>query len=236
MSNTYFQFKHFTIEQDTVAMKVSTDGVLLGAWANAANAKNILDIGTGTGLLALILAQRHPAYIDAIEIEPLAVEKARNNVNKSPWHERINIIEKDIRLYTRNTTKRYDYIICNPPFFENSKQSAKRNRTLARHNTELNFSQLLQSVSKLLHKNGLFSVIIPAENELNFQNRALLQHLYCRRKTRVISKAGKNPKRILMELCKKKLPCVTGQLFIKDSNNRYTEEYINLTNDYYLYF
>ena len=149
MANDYFQFKQFTIRQEKCAMKVGTDGVLLGSWADLTHARRLLDIGTGTGLMAIMAAQRNlELIIDAIEIDPAAFEQARENANNSPWRERIHLFQGEVQAFT--PTYKYDIIICNPPFFINSTKNPELNRTLARHCETLSHEDILQVSDNLL--------------------------------------------------------------------------------------
>ena len=129
MPNDYFKFKQFTIHQDKCAMKVGTDGVLLGAWAECANAKGILDIGTGTGLIALMIAQRSNAKIDAVEIDETASKQAKENIKKSLWNDRIEILNISFQDFSKSTNEKYDLIVSNPPYFQNSLYAPDEKRT-----------------------------------------------------------------------------------------------------------
>lgn len=167
MSNTFFQFKQFTVNQDKCAMKVSTDACIQGAWTPiAGNVKHVLDIGTGTGLLSLMLAQRNPGiYIDAIELDESAAIQAKENIESSPWRDRMNVIHADIREYTFD--KKYDLVICNPPFFQNSLLGPDAGRNNVRHNTTLSFHDLLKVMLATLAPGGYGSILLPsAEMEI----------------------------------------------------------------------
>ena len=158
MANDYFQFKQFTIRQEKCAMKVGTDGVLLGAWADVTQARRLLDIGTGTGLIAIMAAQRNPELIiDAIEIDPAAFEQARENANNTPWRERIHIFQGKVQTFA--PAYKYDTIVCNPPFFINSTKNPALNRTLARHCETLSHEDILQVSYHLLLPEGKLCVI-----------------------------------------------------------------------------
>ena len=159
MSNSYFKFKKFTIWHDKCAMKVGTDGVLLGAWVNVDNATKILDIGTGTGVVALMLAQRSDAEIIGIEIDSDAAEQASCNANESSWRNRIKIINQDFIHY--NSKELFDVIVSNPPYFKNSIKSNDDKRNLARHVSSLNYQMLVEKAASLLLPTGSFSIIVP---------------------------------------------------------------------------
>lgn len=228
-----FQFKQFTVHQDRAAMKVGTDGVLLGAWAEPDKARFVLDIGTGTGLLALMSAQRNPeASIDAIEIEPEAAVQAQENVNNSPWADRIRI--HPISLFDFFPPQTYDCILCNPPFFNNSTKNPDASRTLARHSDSLPHGALLGAVVRLLQENGFFYIILPTEEATAFIRLAGEHGLHLSRLTRVLPNPGKAPKRYLMKFGFANIPAQTDELVIEISRHEYTPEYIQLTRDFYL--
>ena len=168
MANDYFQFKQFLIKQDKCAMKVCTDACLLGAFAAnrlPLTVHRLLDIGTGTGLLSLMLAQRNlNAVIDAVEIDEAAAEQAKENFNNSPWKERLNVHNEPIQKFAKSINKKYDVIICNPPFFENDLKSNDNQRNLALHSAALSLEELISIVGFLLEKNWklfLFASISP---------------------------------------------------------------------------
>lgn len=230
-----FQFKHFTITQDNTAMKVGTDGVLLGAWSNH-NGNHFLDIGTGTGLIALMLAQRNStAVIDAIEIDKAAAEQAKDNFNNSTWSERLTILNSSIQDF--KPAKKYDLIVCNPPFFINSTKAPNQSRTTARHNDDLPFDELINTVKRLLSTKGIFSVILPIEEGNQLIDIANKEHLNLNRKCIVKPNPNKNPKRILMEFSFVPSETKEEEITIETENrHEYTKEYITLTKDFYLKF
>lgn len=198
MSNPYFQFKQFTVWHDKCAMKVGTDGVLLGAWTSVESAHRILDIGTGTGLVALMLAQRSlpDANIVALEIDEAAVGQARENVIRSPWKERVEVVQADFRKY--RSSDKFDVIVSNPPYFVDSLECPDRQRAAARHNDSLTYEDLLEGVSGLLTENGFFTVVIPADVAERVKKIASIKKLYAVRQLNVITKPGGIPKRVLI--------------------------------------
>lgn len=233
MANPYFTFKQFTIRHDRCAMKVGTDGVLLGAWTHINYAHRILDIGTGTGLIALMLAQRCPhAFITAIDIDTDAVEQALENVQSSPWANRVEVALQDICIYSTN--QRFDTIVSNPPYFIDSLKCPDGQRNTARHTDTLDSVRLLSSVSRLLTDDGRFSIILPAEQTEILIQIAQTQNLYPSRQTAVITRPGLPPKRILMEFQKTRKACQTDGLVIELERHVYSEEYIALTKEFYL--
>lgn len=238
MSNNYFSFRQFTIYQDQCAMKVGTDGVLLGAWTDIEDASRILDVGTGTGLIAIMLAQRSSAYIDAIEIEESAFLQAGENAKRSPWHGRINTVHDSVQHFSNTTSSRYEVIVSNPPYFQNSLQPPAKARTIAKHNVGLDYAGLLACSSKLLLPGGRLSVIIPSVDHVNFVGLADFHRLTPSRITWIRPLPGKDYTRCLMELSALTgIGCIENELIIrKDDPKKYSEEYIELTRDFYLGF
>jgi len=237
MPNNYFKFKKFTINQDKCAMKVGTDGVLLGAWVNCENANSVFDIGTGTGLIALMIAQRSKARIDAIEIDKVASEQAQENVMNSPWAEKINIEHKSLQDFLIHCDIKYDLIISNPPYFQNSLYAPDEKRTNARHNSNLEFEDIICGALKLLNDDGVLSVILPYLEGAMFILKAVESGLYCVRQTNVLSNPGKEPKRLLLEFMKIKKPLVEQEIIIElNKRHVYSDAYKNLTKDFYLAF
>lgn len=237
MPNDYFKFKQFTIHQDKCAMKVGTDGVLLGAWADCVNAQSVLDIGTGTGLIALMLVQRSKAKIDAVEIDEAASIQAKENVDKSLWSDRIEIFNKSFQDFSNTTEKKYDLIVSNPPYFQNSLYAPDEKRTDARHNSNLKLDDLVFGAFKLLSEKGRLSIILPYVEGTMFILKAAEKGLYCVRQTNVLPKPAREPKRLLLEFRKEKMPLVEQELIIElNKRHEYSEAYKNLTKDFYLAF
>lgn len=231
-----FHFKQFSISQDRCAMKVGTDGVLLGAWVDVEAASTILDIGAGTGLIAIMMAQRTTnSLIDAVEIDIEAFEQATENMQDSPWSKRLNAIHIAIQDYTQATAKQYDLIVSNPPFFSGGTFSNTENRNLVRHTVKLPNGDLLASVRSLLTQNGKFSVILPTLEGLRFQERAQNYRLYCTKMTEIKPKRDKSVERILLQFEKEAKPLIKNSLIIQfEERNHFTDEYIALTGDFYL--
>jgi tRNA1Val (adenine37-N6)-methyltransferase len=236
MANEFFRFKQFTIRQELCAMKVGTDGVLLGAWAETSDASAILDIGTGTGLVAIMLAQRANATIDAIDIDKDACIQASENISSSPWKDKITVHHSSLQQYAVDAQKTYDLIVTNPPYFGNSLKTPDEQRNLARHNDSLSITDILQGVNKLLSPQGRFIIILPYIEAQLFIVEASMYHLYCNRKLVIKTLPTKKPVRIIMEFGKTREKLVEDMLSIHGSSTEYTEEYINLTKDYYLNF
>lgn len=234
MSNPYFRFKQFTVFHDRCAMKVGTDGTLLGAWTDITGVQSILDIGTGTGLVALMLAQRSPAYIDAVEIDPEASLQARENVGRSPWCDRIQVYQGSVQEYARTCSKQYDLIVSNPPFFDNASKAAQKARTVARHSDSLRQIDLLQVAEQLLGENGRLAVIYPTDAAKLFQENANFFGLFCHRKLSVKPTLARETKRILLELSKHHSFAHENSLTIEITQRVYAPEFISLIQDFYL--
>ena len=232
MPNPFFRFKQFTVYHDRCAMKVGTDGVLLGAWANVAQAQHILDIGTGTGLIALMLAQRSDALITAIDIDEDAIEQATDNAENSPWASRIRVLQQDLCQY--DTEQRFDAIVSNPPYFVNSLKCSDIQRSTARHTDTLDANKLLRKASELLHPEGHFSLVIPAEQVSQIQLLGEESGLYLARHTAVITRPGLPAKRALLEFRKANVTCQTDELVIELDRHVYSEDYIALTRVFFL--
>ena len=233
MPNPYFAFKQFTVRHDRCAMKVGTDGVLLGAWTDLSHSRRILDIGTGTGLIALMLAQRcMDARITAIDLDSAAVEQAQENIQASPWKDRIEALQQDICTYHPNGT--FDTIVSNPPYFIDSLKCPDGQRSTARHTDTLDADRLIGKVSELLTSDGRFSIILPAEQTEDLIRVADEKGLHPSRQTWVITRPGLSPKRILMEFRKIPVTLQPDELVIELERHVYSEEYIALTKEFYL--
>ena len=229
-----FHFKQFTIQQDQCAMKVGTDGVLLGSWTDVSGIQSILDIGTGTGLIALMLAQRSPATICGIEIDENAALQAIENVNNSPWRERIKIEATSLQVFVKNTGCRFDLIVSNPPYFNKSLKNPDIQRSVARHADSLSQEDLITAACALLSDAGRLSVILPAAEGAEFILRAESSRLYCSKKTKVIPRIGASEKRLLLEFSRTKEVCREDSLLIERERHDYSDEFRGLTKDYYL--
>jgi tRNA1Val (adenine37-N6)-methyltransferase len=237
VENNIFKFKKFLIRQEKTTMKVGTDGVLLGAWSNVENAVSALDIGCGTGLIALMIAQRNAKIkVDAVEIDADAAAEAIENVRNSIFAEKIEIFSASIQNFAEICTKKYDLIVSNPPFFANSLKCSNPKRNLARHADTLIYSDLLLVAEKLLEPNGLFSVIFPEEQCDNFIFSADKQKLFLVRQTKIFTTPKSKCRRRLMTFSKKNSAKFTDKLIIENSPNSFTREYVALTKDFYLKF
>ena len=240
MSNPYFQFKQFTIRHDRCAMKVGTDGVLLGAWSmNGTHAPSspslkVLDIGTGTGLIALMLAQRFPhATIEGIDIDDEAIAQAKENVQESAFAKQINISKNDFTNITQYSNK-YNLIVSNPPFYKENTLGRNAARNKARHTSSLSFETLISNASKLLENNGVFCVIIPHSHATEFISLCIENHLYLQRRMDVQSVATKDFNRSMLEFTTSMKNTEHQTLLLYDSEHNRTPEYTRLTTEFYL--
>ncbi|MBB3187995.1 tRNA1(Val) (adenine(37)-N6)-methyltransferase [Microbacter margulisiae] len=238
MANSYFQFKQFTIWHDQCAMKVGTDSVLLGAWTDFSNATNILDIGTGTGILALMAAQKAPqAIIDAIEIDAAAVVQAQENISQSRWENRITVYHKSLQKYAIETNKKYDVIISNPPYFQRALKSPNQQRTIARHDNHLDIYTLLKTAYNLLKTNGRINIILPVQDSDSVIHIAMSIGLGCCHQTFVRPTQNAHYKRCLLCFSNILLPYKQNELTIETSvRHIFTDEYKQITKDFYLNF
>lgn len=233
--NNFFQFKQFRIDQQNAAMKVNTDGVLIGAWTQVNNAKNILDVGTGTGLIALMMAQRCNAAITGIEIEPKAAEEAKQNVQHSKWNDRITIHPCSFQQFAATTELRFDLIVSNPPFFSNSAKNTNPNLSIARHNDLLPPLEIISGACELLTGQGLLSLILPTTEAFDFITLAQNHNLFLHRITRVKPFPHKEPNRFLMEFGRQKQEVTENEISVYELHKQeYSHEFKNLARDFYL--
>ena len=241
MPNSYFQFRQFCVHQERCAMKVGTDGTLLGAWASGGI--RVLDIGTGTGLIVLMMAQRYPeAMLTAVDIDPAAVAQAQENVTASPFANRISVLQADARILrvepstAANALLPFDAIVCNPPFFARSLTSPNPQRTVARHTTMLTFADLMSAAVRLLAADGELSVVIPDESRSAFMAEASLAGLFLSRQCSVRTTPHKQPRRWLLAFRRHSVDSVDmSNGIIEDAPGQRSAWYTALTSDFYLY-
>lgn len=235
MSEINFKFKRFSISQDQCGMKVGTDGVLLGAWADLRGCKKILDIGTGTGLVAIMAAQRNDeAMITAIEIDPDAARQAMVNAEACPWSRRISVICADIREYVPDSSP--DVILCNPPFFRHSLPSTDANRNMARHNCSLSYEELADCTVRIGSEQTRLNVILPFQSFNTFTGIAAERGLHLQDVTQVCTLQGKPAKRVLATFGKRYINGKSDILTIRDSHGSIGGDYYQLVKDFYLRF
>lgn len=236
MSNPYFQFKQFTVYHDRCAMKVGTDGVLLGAWTDVGGVKKILDVGTGSGLISLMLAQRNKELeIDAIDIDCDAIIQTKENVEQSPFSSKIQSYNISLQDFANQSYEKYDLIVSNPPFFTQSLKSPEKGRILARHTDSLLMEELIAISSELLSESGKFSIIYPFDCKAFLLKCGEQNELFTSRITNVYpTRVSLEPKRVLIEFSKSKSILKEYNLIIEESRHVYTEDFKNLLKEYYL--
>lgn len=228
-----FRFKQFAVLNDRTPMKVGTDGVLLGAWCPVEAARQVLDVGTGCGVIALMIAQRAEfAHIDGIDIEHDAIVEASVNFSRSPWSKRLTAREVDFNSIVGQES--YDLIVSNPPYFSDSLLPRDESRSMARHGLTLSYSQLVEGASHMLTPEGSLALISPTSAEASIIEAATFASLPVRHMTRVIPVKGGAPKRTLWRLTRRTLPCIEDTITIAHTDGSFTHEYTALTRPFYL--
>lgn len=235
MANPYFRFKKFTVYHDQCAMKVGTDGVLLGAWTRIGDARNALDVGTGTGLIALMLAQRsnEQLSIDAIDIDQGAIAQTEANVLRSGF-KGIGYQLISLQGYRDVSPKKYDLIVSNPPYFSSSLHSPDKQRTMARHTESLTINEFIDNSAQLLSDEGRLSLIFPYADKDLIVSLAEQSNLFLTRLTTVFTTPMAQPKRILLEFSKKQMEWTSDSLIIEEARHKYSDEFTTLVKDFYL--
>ena len=239
MSIPYFKFKRFTVFHDESAMKVGTDGTLIGAWASLEGVKTVLDVGCGCGLIALMIAQRSSdSTVLGIDIDEASVRQAARNVAASLWADRVSIECRDVRDLKLDDFGRFDLVVTNPPFYEEDVACPDLSRNSARHTDCLSFEELVEAAARLLSEKGTLSLVLPAKSKSRFVGVAASRWLYLSRFTSVITKPGKQPKRVLMEFKRTLTDAVEDDLYIYNkgiyNKGMFSEEYVKLMKDFYL--
>ena len=236
MANSYFSFKQFTVRQEKAAFRVTTDSVLLGAWADLNGAERIIDIGTGTGLLALMVAQRCGALITALEPDFPSFEEARINVADSPWGSKISLVNCAVQDYVPEDGVLYDTVITNPPFFRGSLRNPDIRKAKARHDLSLNPEELLTAADRLLTREGKLQLVLPLTEGTLFMKSAEIYGFFCHRILRVKPNPATAVRRVLLTL--ERSPSGTPEdstLLIENGvRHDYSDEYRALTSDFYL--
>lgn len=231
--NVTFRFKRFAIDDSHCGMKVGTDGVAIGAWTECRGANKVIDVGSGSGLIALMIAQRCNAAIDAIETDCGACIDARSNIDASPWNDRINLIEGCFSTYHSDIPA--DLIVSNPPFFADGEEAPAANRALARHEGMLNYASLIDFAVKMLSDCGRLSFIYPSGREDEIIYKAEMSHLKLRRICHLQQNAHRQPVRDLYEFSRIDGPIEETTLTIRETDGRsYTADFARLCHDFYL--
>ena len=216
-------------------MKVGIDGVLLGVWAPIGEAKNILDVGTGTGLIALMLAQRSSSMITAIDIDQDAVFQARENTLNSPWKDRVAVHSSSLQEFAANESTTFDLIVSNPPYFVNSLKNQDKNRATARHTDSLTHEELINGSLKLLSAEGRLCIILPVNEGMQCVDFAQSKGLFCSKLVKVFPKLGVAAKRLLLEFGFTKVDTVLSELVIEtEVRHQYSDQFSLLAKDFYL--
>ncbi|MFO7655548.1 MAG: methyltransferase [Bacteroidales bacterium] len=237
MPNPYFHFKQFTVYHDKCAMKIGTDGVLLGSWVGLENKKSILDVGTGCGIIAIMAAQRSHALIDAVEIDKDACMQAGANIEACPWSDRIYLEHASFQDYAKRCNKKYDLVVSNPPFFKNQFRPDNKLRALARHDDALPFGSLISNASAILTPYGTLAVIIPSELIRYCEKCLVTEELFITRRLNVRPTPDKPIRRILLEAERTVRKVDEACMAIENGpRHDYTDEYKKLTRDFYLAF
>jgi tRNA1Val (adenine37-N6)-methyltransferase len=232
-----FRFKQFVVEDDQSSMRIGTDAVLLGSWINPENTSSILEIGTGCGVIALIMAQKCDAVITAIDIDEKSVSQADMNFRNSSWNIRMRALHCSFQEFAGHHPDKFDLIITNPPYFTNSLRSPLKSRNIARHDDQLNARDLLKGVPGILGNDGKFCLILPAEDAIKFQDYAKEHSLFLKRQLMVKPKPGSKPNRIAMEFSfTPGESIITDEIIIRREDNSFTDAYREMTRDYYLDF
>ncbi|MCD6366112.1 MAG: methyltransferase [Bacteroidales bacterium] len=237
MANNFFRFKQFTVFQNESVLKVSTDSVLLGAWVPNGNYQKVLDVGTGTGLLALMAAQRFPqATIDAVEIDAESCKIAEENFRLSPFAKRIRLFETEIQKFAEKYPENsYDLIISNPPYFENQKPSLSESKNIQKHSRFLLGKELIAIVKTMLTPKGVFAVILPFDEGKIFMADARFHGLFPAQITEVyVRQEQPMPKRLLLSFSITLKETISQKLYLEDENRHRSQEYQLLTEAFYL--
>jgi len=230
-----FHFKQFSLCDDRSIMKIGTDAVLLGAWTNE-NALTVLDIGTGSGIIAMMLAQKINAKIIAIDIDKNSADQAKENIANCKWHNTIQVHHISFQEFWQTQNEKFDLVVTNPPYFHNSLKSLKNEKNLVKHNDQLSFDELIFGIKKILTTDGKFNIILPFKEGHVFKDKALTEGLYCNNILEIKPTSNKPINRLLMQfLFKKSFNPIVDTLNIREKND-FTNEYKELTKEYYLKF
>ncbi len=234
MASSFFQFKEFKVHHDLCAMKVGADGVTIAAWVDVSSAKTVLDVGCGSGLIALMIAQRSHADIVAIDIDEQSVKQTQINISNSPWSDKIIAQHISLQNYAKESNMKFDVIVSNPPYFSNSLKANNEARTMARHNDSLPWLELIDSSKLLLNESGKLVLILPINEGKLLTDIAKEKGFYCSKQIEVKPLPDKEPKRMLLEFQLENTVCQEGELILEIERGQYSPEYTELVKDYYL--
>lgn len=235
MGNSYFRFKQFQVNQEKSGMKVCTDSCIFGAYIDPGKAQNIMDIGSGTGLLSLMLAQKSTAVIEAVEIETDAAKQSEENFKNSKWNDRLYVFNSSIQNFSAGATKKYDLIISNPPFFTNHLLSPNPKLNKAIHNTSLSFKELSECVASLLSQDGKFYVLLPAYEASVLEEIFRELNLFLQHRLEIKDKSEGKIIRVIDSYSSLPATSTTESFIIKNSEGQYTSEFSELLRPYYLF-
>ena len=232
-SGTYFHFKQFSVRHDRCAMKVGTDAVLLGAWVDVSGVENVLDVGTGCGVIALMAAQRttDSVKIESVEIEKSAADQASENFRNSPWSSRIVVHQLAAQDYF--PAVRFDLIVTNPPYFNKSLEPPDKVRHQVRHTASLSYEQLLSTVTRLLTSQGRFDVILPYQEGIIFSELAVRHGLFCKRRYQFRTRKEKALERTLLEFTTHACNVDEGEILLYENDLEWSTSYRSLISDFY---
>lgn len=231
---TNFRFKQFSLSDEKSAMKIGTDAVLLGAWADCSEAHTVLDVGSGCGIISLMLAQRSNAIIHGIEIDKDSAKEANENAINSPWSDRLNFENIAFQEFWKTSKVKYDLIVSNPPYFISSLKPPNQKRSDARHTDSLSYEEIIIGSKNTLAKEGKLSVVLPYHESVFFRERALIENLYCTKLVHVKNNNKSHYKRVLMQFEFMKRSIEIFELVIRNMNNEYSKKFISMTKEFYL--
>lgn len=235
MDTRPFFFKKFALFHHRSTMKIGTDAILLARWVDVSKNDEVLDIGTGCGLIPLMLSQKGIKNADAVEIDTESYEEARQNFANSAWNSRLNAINDDIKSYSKNCEKKYDLIVSNPPFFFGDNIPQKVKKGLARHTNTLSYSDLLSAVKLLLKPDGRFALVLPSIEAVTFKKEAENQGFYLQKELKIIPIEGKESNRINMQLVVNQVDNIDAETFVlRNQDHSFTKEYKDFLKDFYL--
>jgi tRNA1Val (adenine37-N6)-methyltransferase len=230
-----FHLKPFSLQHHRSTMKVGTDAMILGVWANVEKVSYALDIGTGCGIISLLIASRSNAKITAIDIDNESINEANENFQNSPYSDRLQAVLADLNNFSINSNTKFDLIVSNPPFFVNDLRSMDEKRKMARHSDNLSYSQLCEGVNHLISSNGKFCIVLPYEESRQFVEIAKKNALFQSKQFVIFPREGMLPNRINFEFSKNQgEKIITEKFTIRNLNDTFTSQYIDLLKDYYL--